>query len=90
MSKGSKVVPVRMGEDLLEQVKAIVKRSAKTRFEGEWTVSEFVRAAVVDKLRHMERSRRPRRRVVAGPGGEPPLLDRATSACLESLKQHPR
>ena len=62
MSKGSRIVPVRVPDELLVRLSAAVERSARTRFDGPWSVSEFVRSAIEDKLQHMERSRRSRKR----------------------------
>jgi len=60
MSKGRPIVPVRFGEGTLSSMKRIVEqRNARTRNEP-WTMSDFIRVAVEEKIAHMERSRRGR------------------------------
>lgn len=57
-SKGSKVLQVRVPRDLLNAIKMqIAQRNVFTK-EEPWKVSDFIRAAMVEKLKKMERSRR--------------------------------
>ena len=62
-SKGSQIKPVRFPEDILDAIHAQMRM---TRFwscprRGEELVfSEWVRAACLEKLKKMKRSRRPR------------------------------
>lgn len=56
MSKGSRVVPVRFEEELLDAVAAMIASSNERRQGEPWTTSEFVRAAVREKLAKMKRS----------------------------------
>lgn len=60
MSAGNPIVKVRIPRELVEEIElAIENRNARVRAEP-WTFSEFLRVAIDDKLRHMERSRRPK------------------------------
>jgi hypothetical protein len=66
MSKGSPVVPVRIPAELLAVIDATVSRvNVKTRGEP-YTRSSWILAAIRDRLAHMERAKKPRRRA-AGP-----------------------
>lgn len=60
MSKGSKIVPVRLPAQLLE----LVEIELLTRSTGpkgrHLTISKWVRSAITEKLKHAERSRRKR------------------------------
>jgi len=57
MSKGSQIVPVRIPLPMLVDMdQQIEKRNATARGEP-WTVSEFIRSAIADKLAKMGRSR---------------------------------
>jgi len=62
MSAGSKQVAVRFPEMLLDQVQAELLKSQHTRRGEPWTMGEFVRVAVEEKLAKMRRGRAPRRR----------------------------
>lgn len=62
MSKGSPVIPCRFPADLLAQVDQTIRRSQDTRAGEPWNRTTFILQAVRDKLNHMERSRRPRKR----------------------------
>jgi hypothetical protein len=58
MNKGSTKISVRVGDDLLseirEQVELLNDRPGASR---EWTVTEYVIQSVISKLRHTQRSR---------------------------------
>lgn len=61
MSAGSRIVPVRIPEDLeLAILDCIAGRNLRSPNEP-WTMSEFIRQAITEKLCHMERSRSRRR-----------------------------
>lgn len=62
MSKGSKNVIVRFPDDLLRLVGEAVSRRNDNSRGAEWTLSDWVRAACLDKLKHAARSRRSRKR----------------------------
>lgn len=60
MSKGNAVIPVRFTENLLAWMdEEIEMRNGRTADEP-WNRSDFIRAAVIDKLKHRGRSRRTR------------------------------
>jgi hypothetical protein len=62
MSKGTPVQTVRISPGTLVLVQdAVARRNANTADEP-WTVSDFIRQAVFDKLAHMERSRKRRKK----------------------------
>lgn len=59
-SKGSKVLQVRVPPDLLAAVELqIQQRNIFTR-EAPWNISDWIRCAMEEKLKKMERSRRSR------------------------------
>ena len=68
--KGTPVRPVRIPDQLVAEVDLAVARLALWRkrknrfwfFHREWSRSEFIVAAIKEKLKKMERSRRPHRR----------------------------
>ena len=61
-SKGSQIVPVRFEAEQLSLMKrTIAQRNEVTQLEP-WTMSDFIRTAVAEKLAHMERSRKGRKR----------------------------
>lgn len=67
-SKGNKVVPVRMDPELLSAALVTIQTRNIFTTEQPWTFSDFVRVALVEKMKKMERSRRPRsRKHLAGP-----------------------
>lgn len=58
MSKGTKVFSLRIDDELFAAVHAaILKRNLHTRDE-DWTFTDFMRAALREKLAKMERSRK--------------------------------
>lgn len=66
MSKGSKVIIVRIGDALDAAVRsAVQKRNDGPNQVRHWTVSEWVRQAIIDKLAHDKRSRCRSRKPVA-------------------------
>jgi hypothetical protein len=58
MSKGSRIVPVRMTPELHDEMMVQIEMSLKHRKEEPWTVSEFIRTAIAEKLAKMARGRR--------------------------------
>lgn len=62
MSKGSKVVPVRIEADLLAAICQQIDMTNEVRREEPYTLSEFIRSALREKLDKMRRGRGPRRR----------------------------
>jgi hypothetical protein len=67
MSKGSPIITLRLPPALLTLVRSAIARSEHTRFEGPWDLSSFIVAAIREKLAHMERSNRPRRKAKQPP-----------------------
>lgn len=57
MSKGSKIVPVRIPEDLLKQMDLTISRRNFWSKEEAWTTSRFIQIAIREKLHKMERGR---------------------------------
>ena len=58
MNKGSKRVTVRMGDEMISAIRAQVKHlNADPGANREWTLSEYILQACVEKLRHAQRSR---------------------------------
>lgn len=62
MSKGSPITLVRLPTDLIAEIElTIARRNVHTRREP-WDTSKFIRDAIREKIRKMERSRAPRAR----------------------------
>ena len=61
MSKGSKVVAIRFPADEYDAMLGQLADSEKFRRGEPWTLSEFVRSAIREKLKKMERSRKSRK-----------------------------
>ena len=67
MSKGNKIVPVRMTETLLHEIEAqIASRNAVAAGEP-WVISDFIRTACQEKLKKMARSRAARKPLTGDP-----------------------
>lgn len=62
MSKGSKIVPIRFPETLRIQILTEIERASDRRFLGTLSFGEWIRIAAKEKLDHMRRSRRSRRK----------------------------
>lgn len=60
MSKGTRVVPVRLDPTLVERIEAAVKSKNATIFEEEWTFSRWVRDACWEKLAHLGAAKKQR------------------------------
>lgn len=58
MSKGSRIVPVRVPRDLEIRIAAAIASANQSTKEEPYTLSEWIRKAVVEKLDHLERSKR--------------------------------
>ena len=60
MSKGNRIVPVRMDEELFKEVRyELDMRNANSK-EAPMTMSDFVRAAIVELIRKRKAGRAPR------------------------------
>lgn len=58
MSKGSTRITIRIGDDLLEEIKATVHRRNNAKNQKKhWDKTEYIIEAIVDKLNHDRRSR---------------------------------
>jgi len=62
MAKGTPVVPVRISDAKMLEVEAAIRGRNNYAFDTPWTVSDFIRKAIDEKLAHMARSRRSRGR----------------------------
>jgi hypothetical protein len=63
MSKGSPIVPIRFADaELLAQIDAAVDSSVINRKDEPWTRTSFILSAVREKLAHMERARKSRKK----------------------------
>jgi len=59
-SKGSKIVPVRIPQEMLDEMQEMIA-SRNFNAPGEpWDVAKFIRKAVAEKIAHMKRSRKGR------------------------------
>jgi hypothetical protein len=57
MSRGTRVVPVRLPEDLMVMVQITIELRNQNSPEAPWTLSDFIRIALSEKIRKMARSR---------------------------------
>lgn len=58
MSKGSRIVTLRLPDDMMSSVyEALKRRNERTR-DSQWSLSDWIRAAAEDKLKHVARGRR--------------------------------
>jgi len=58
MNNGSKRITIRIGDELLQLVREeVAKKTNSPATGGNWTVSEWILQAVVEKLNHARRSR---------------------------------
>lgn len=66
MSSGSKIVPVRINATLLNAIEDAIAGANVQTFDQPYTVSEWIRKAVAEKLDHLARGRRkaPKKRKV--------------------------
>jgi hypothetical protein len=58
MSKGNAIIGVRVKPELLARVQQTIERRNQLTREAPWSMTDFVLAAVHDKLRHLDRARR--------------------------------
>jgi hypothetical protein len=61
-SKGTQVYGVRLPMSLCCEVQSAIARRNSVSPAAPWTLSDFVRTALAEKLQKMRRSRRPHRR----------------------------
>jgi hypothetical protein len=53
----SSYVPIRIPNEVLAQISAIVAKSVTHRAKEPWTVSSWIKSAIMEKLAHSERGR---------------------------------
>lgn len=61
-SAGTPVLPVRLHNDVKSEIERAVRRRNFHSWQERWTVSDFIRIAIREKLAKMERCRKPRAR----------------------------
>jgi Arc/MetJ-type ribon-helix-helix transcriptional regulator len=61
-SAGTPVLPVRLHNDVKSEIERAVRRRNFHSWEEKWTVSDFIRIAIREKLAKMERCRKQRKR----------------------------
>lgn len=67
MSRGSKIVPVRIPDELLDEVEVAVS-SQNYHTKGEpHTLSGWIRKCIAEKLAHLKRSNKKRKRICGIP-----------------------
>jgi hypothetical protein len=66
MSKGSKIVPVRIPEVLIHEIQEAIASADVYRFDQPYTVSEWIRGAVAERLGHLRRARTQRKKPKKG------------------------
>lgn len=57
MSKGSQVIPVRLGDELLRELDKEIQKQNRTRHDEPYTRSSWIRKALADRFAHLSRSR---------------------------------
>lgn len=60
MSRGSQIVPVRIGSEMLSQLKALLAERNHRSNGAIWSMSDYIRSALSEKIAHTMRSRAPR------------------------------
>jgi hypothetical protein len=58
MSRGSRIIPLRVKPELLARMQQTIERRNAITREAPWSMTDFVLAAVKDKLLHLDRARR--------------------------------
>jgi len=74
-SRGSPMISFRIPPALLEQIRVYCRERNVYDREGEYTVTKFLLAAAADKLAHLARSKKPRKRKLAGEKRAEAILD---------------
>lgn len=57
MSRGTKVIPVRLAQELLDLIDREIEIRARHATVEPWTRSDFIRSAIREKVRHKRASR---------------------------------
>ncbi len=58
MSKGSKIVNVRIEDQLHERMQEELTRRNELTSQSVWSMSDYIRQAVMEKIAHADRSRK--------------------------------
>jgi hypothetical protein len=82
VSRGTRVHTVRIPPDLRAQLNEVIERSIHTRAAGQWTLTDLILTGLQEKLDHMQRSNRPRRRRSKG---KRTLASLQCSHCLKDM-----
>ncbi len=75
VSKGNRKVVVRIEPTLWALIEEEISRAESDPIRPPYTVSSWVRQAMIDKLRHADRSRKVKRPALALLTASPPLSD---------------
>lgn len=62
MSKGTKITGVRIPAELREEMKLTIARANVFKVDEPWNQTDFILAAIREKIAKMERSRKGRKR----------------------------
>lgn len=62
MSRGSPIVPVRISPELLSQLKSLLEERNQRSSGAEWSMSDYIRSALAEKVAHTMRSRKGRKK----------------------------
>ena len=71
----SSYVPIRIPNETMVQIEAIVARSVTHRAKEPWTVSSWIKAAIAEKLAHSERGRKTKKKVAELVRSDKDVLD---------------
>jgi hypothetical protein len=66
----SSYVPIRIPNETLARIAAIVDRSAQNGNSKRWNVSSWIKSAIAEKLAHAERARRKKKKAAPAPEDE--------------------
>lgn len=80
-SRGSPRVTIRLEPLLLHEIKLAMESANHSRREAPYTISDWIKACVIDRLKHLERAKKCRRKEAAETGSE-----RSTSSKSPKLR----
>ena len=81
MSKGSKVVPVRIEAELLAMIDLLILRANEHTQEEPYTRSSWIKKALAEKINHLARSKKKRCRIEQE---DAPKHNEGDAECLQS------
>jgi len=67
MSKGNPIVPIRIERPILMEMEAVIRKRNENSPNAPWTRTSFIVTAILEKIMHMERSRKKRKRKSKSP-----------------------